>query len=138
MNNIEPGYIDYVQFIKSINNENIDSSNFKRHGAYTTILEHVSYDLGKKYANLIETEFTDISIENIHNYITLNDSIGNPVKYDFQIKNTNIHASPSSFRYIYHALLILKHFQTKKNKSIVEVGSRYGCLFLAIDFFRIF
>jgi hypothetical protein len=133
--NIESIYIDYVKFIQTITHENINNSNFKQKSEYTTILEHVSYDLGQKYANLIETEFIDISIENINNYVRLNDYIGNPVKYDFKIKNEIIHASPSSLRYIYHSLIILKHFEYKGNNSIVEVGGGYGGLFLAIDFF---
>jgi hypothetical protein len=131
----ESFYTDYVQFIKSINNENINYSNFKRDPLYTTVLEHVTYQIGKEYANLIEHEFVDISIENISDYLALNDAIGNPIKYDFQIKNKIINASPSSLRYIYHSLLILKHFEYKRNKSIVEIGGGYGGLFLAIDFF---
>ena len=128
-------YSKYITFLQSINAKNLSTINFKRNPAFTEILEHVSFDLGTKYIYFIENEFNNISIENIKNFIQLNDKIGNPVKYSYLIKNEIIESSPSSLRYIYNALVILQHYTTKNTRSVVEVGCGYGGLFLAIDFF---
>ena len=58
-------YQNYLNYIKNINSDNIKTINFKSNGDYTGILEHVSYDLGLKYLNLIETEFSHIDDKNM-------------------------------------------------------------------------
>lgn len=128
-------YSEYISYIKNINAENINETRFKQNSNYVPILEHTSFLQGMKYSHLIENEFTDISFENIKAFIDINDKIGNPEKQSYIVKNQNIQCSPSSLRYIYHALTILNHYKNKNNTSIVEVGCGYGGLFLAIDFF---
>jgi putative sugar O-methyltransferase len=104
--------------------------NFKRNPAYTYMLEHVDLKQGKEYLELIQK--TDITQEEILDYSSKNDSVGNPVKQTFG----NFSCSPSSLRYIYQAYLIIKHFKTfNQSINIVEVGGGYGGLFLAIEFF---
>ena len=83
----------------------------------------------------IEHEFGEISHEVIRGFAAKNDRYGTPTKYDFVYKNTPICCSPTSLRYVYHALLILRNYKASSSKSIVEVGCGYGGLFLAICYF---
>ena len=129
-------YSNYTEYVKLINDENIKSINFKSNRVYTSILEHVTYDHGNKYLDLIQNDFSNITSEQILEFLNINDKYGYPTKYKFTLKNNeNILCSPTSLRYIYHALLILKHYSKNNPTEIVEVGSGYGGLFLAICFF---
>jgi putative sugar O-methyltransferase len=128
-------YSDYSLFIKNINKTNIIDSNFKSHNNYTSILEHVSENLGQEYINYIKKNFQEISNNDIIKFINLNDLYGNPKKYDLKLDETTINCSPTSLRYIYHALLILQYYKDTECDSIVEVGCGYGGLFLALNFF---
>jgi hypothetical protein len=129
-------YSKYIDFIKTINYQNSKNFNFKNNQEYTDILEHVTNEQGKEYLNLIQSEFTNITEKQIIDYITINDMYGFPNKTIYELKNNRIiSCSPTSLRYIYHALLILKHYKTTNTKDIVEVGCGYGGLFLAICFF---
>jgi len=125
----------YTDYIKSVQIIGDNLKNFKSNSEYNSILEHVSYSLGVEYLSLIENEF-NISSKNIKEFIKINDKIGNPKKLAFTLTNNDfIICSPSSLRYIYHALIILNYFKTKNNISIVELGCGYGGLFLAICYF---
>jgi hypothetical protein len=129
-------YSNYVDFIKNINNQNYENFDFKSNNNYTEILEHVSIYQGAHYLHLIQNEFTNITEKHIIDYININDMYGFPNKTIYQLKNTSvISCSPTSLRYIYHALLILNHYKTTSTNDIVEVGCGYGGLFLAICFF---
>jgi len=105
-------YQDYNDFVKNV----VVSKNlsyFKSHPSYTFMLEHVTFDFGRKYISLIRNEF-NIDDEKIRTFCKLNDKIGSPNKYYFE--EINAYVSPTSLRYIYHALLILSHIkETKKN-----------------------
>jgi len=129
-------YDEYEKFV----NENKDFlEDFKINKNYNAILEHVTKEQGHEYISCIEkliTEsFQEITVENINHYIMLNDKYGNPIKYLFTIKNNNITCSPTSLRYVYHSLIILKHIKFTNLTKIVEVGCGYGGLFLAINHF---
>jgi hypothetical protein len=124
-------YIEYVKTIKEMQN-----SDFKSHTDYTYMLEHVSYELGLQYLKIIKQIHFDIDDSLILNYIILNDKYGKPKKHKYFLNSeTSFEASPSSLRYIMHALDILKYYKTTNLKNIVEVGCGYGGLFLAINFF---
>jgi hypothetical protein len=131
-------YNNYITYLHTLNNNNFANSYFKSSNKYKSVLEHVSYEQGLIYLKQINTNFTNVNIDDIKNYIKINDRVGNPNVYSYYIEqyNEKIIASPSSLRYIYHSLLILKHYTTKKNQNIVEVGCGYGGLFLAICFFK--
>jgi hypothetical protein len=127
-------YDRYIEYVKSI--KEIQNSDFKSHEDYTYILEHVSYDLGQQYLNVIKRIHFDIDDSLILNYILLNDKYGKPKKHTYFLNSeTSFEASPTSLRYILHALDILKYYKTKNLKNIVEIGCGYGGLFLAINFF---
>jgi hypothetical protein len=127
----------YDRFIKYVNSvKEIQNSDFKSNEDYTYVLEHVSYNLGLQYLNLIKTIHSYIDNSLILKFILLNDKYGNPKKYTFFFNSeSSFEASPTSLRYILHALDILKYYKTKNLRDIVEIGCGYGGLFLAINFF---
>jgi len=124
-------YGTYANYVESICQSG-DLSSFKSHPNYTYMLEHVSKNQGDEYLHCIKTS-TNINDNEIKNFCNINDSIGNPLKSDFQV----VTASPSSLRYIFHSHLILKHLSSLNLPSIdiVEVGGGYGGLCLAINHF---
>lgn len=128
-------YNDYEKIIELFLNYDISTINFKNNYHYNGILEHVSYEQGIKYLELILNEFPNILYDSIVEFVKINDRIGFPKKYTYNLNNTLLECSPSSLRYIYHSLLILKHYKEKNKKEIVELGCGYGGLFLAISFF---
>jgi hypothetical protein len=129
-------YSGYTEFIKNINIDNITYSNFKNNPKYNGILEHVSFELGNEYLNFIEKEFSEITTEQIIEYLRINDKFGNPKMFEFNIKNEQkVMCSPTSIRYIYHALLILKYYKKSNLTQIIELGCGYGGLFLAVCYF---
>ena len=126
-------YDSYLNFINILlNNENI-FLNFKSNNDYRHILEHVCVEQGLEYLKLIKNEF-NIEDNKILNFVNLNDKIGNPIKNQIM----NFSCSPTSLRYIYHSLLILKHVKNLNinNLKIVEIGAGYGGLCLALNFFK--
>jgi len=107
-------------------------SQFKRDKAYISILEHVTYEHGYLYLAAIKSKFKLTDTE-IAEFCTKNDGVGDPAKW----KYGDIVISPTSLRYIYHALLILEYCKNIEVTAprIVEVGCGYGGLALSIDHF---
>jgi len=127
-------YSEYVNSVINILQK--DELNFKNNSSYNCILEHVSYGLGQKYFDIIITVLTEmktVTFEDVIQFLLKNDKFGNPKKYTYKYNNKLFTCSPTSLRYVLHALLILNY--DSKNKSIVEVGCGYGGLFLAINHF---
>ena len=124
-------YETYQQFINRCLSDDALFQNFKNVYAYREILEHVSFDLGLAYLIHIWNEF-HLDTPLIVDYCSKNDAIGNTHLYEYA---TDLKCSPTSIRYIYHALLILKQIKSLNLESvdIVEVGCGYGGLCLAID-----
>ena len=128
-------YESYLNFImNALSNEKLYSQ-FKSNNDYRGILEHVSQNQGQQYYELIKNEF-NITNESIIDFVNLNDRLGCPIKYNIN----NIICSPTSLRYIYHALIILKYIKSLNlnNLNIVEIGGGYGGLCLAINYFQKF
>jgi mRNA-degrading endonuclease HigB of HigAB toxin-antitoxin module len=130
-------YTTYCNYLK---NEEFKSPEdryvgFKNTEAYTYMLEHVTENLGGQYLRLIFSEF-EVSEEDVVNYITTNDSFGNPIKSTYITPDGNtIACSPNSLRYAYQALVILKYYRSSECENMVELGCGYGGLFMAIDYF---
>jgi hypothetical protein len=121
-------YSSYINYIDSIiTTKNL--VNFKTHPNYTWVLEHVSPSQGREYLQHIRQK-TNLTENEIREFCTVNDSLGNPNKTNFGFMN----ASPSSLRYILHAHLILTHLKSLHlpSNDIVEIGGGYGGLALAI------
>ena len=129
-------YNNYQSFLQTP--ISIETFNFKSNPNYRGILEHVSVEYGNKYLNLILEEFPDIGVSEINEFCNINDLYGNPKKETFIKDNNNLNCSPTSLRYIYHALTILQYYHNTKCTNIVEVGCGYGGLCLAINHFMKF
>lgn len=125
-------YDSYISCIKTITHSNFLNTNFKSNNNYTGILEHVSYSQGLNYLTNILQEFSDININDIIELCKINDKYGSPNKYNY---SSQFNCSPTSLRYIYHSLLILKHLKQTNITKIVEVGAGYGGLFLSLNYF---
>jgi hypothetical protein len=134
-------YNSYLNYIRNITQNTISTSNFKSNKDYNGILEHVSKEQGEKYIKLINeivtSLFPEITIENIKNFLIINDKYGYPHKETFTFSDKSIiMCSPTSLRYIYHSLLILNYYKLRNDSTnIVEVGCGYGGLFLGICYF---
>ena len=99
-------------------------------------MEHLSKDVGAKYLKQIEEEFPTITFDQLKGFVTLNDKYGAPTKTIFTSQNMKLlYCSPSSLRYVYHALIMLPYFQETTQNAIVELGVGYGGLFMAINYF---
>lgn len=131
-------YEQYLNYI-SANIDKVEMSDFpfKRNDSYSYMLEHVTQELGRQYLDFIEKEFKNIPETNIEEFVKINDKFGSPQFCHYKLHSgKDLTTSPTTLRYIYHALLILKHYQeTASTKSMVEVGCGYGGLFLAICYF---
>jgi len=128
-----PTYTLHQEFITNLLDKDIKEIQFKNNPNYNTVLENLSREHGAEYLKRIETQFPDITFEDIRQYINTNDKYGGAVKTIFTMSNMKLlYCSPINLRYIYHALLILKYYQETGCKHIVELGQGYGGLFLAI------
>ena len=117
-------YRSYLQTITSL------PTPFKRHPAYTPILEHVSQSLGEEYLARILTD-TRLTLSQIVAFCAMNDAVGDP--HTATIGSLPAPVSPTSLRYLYHASLILEQAGPGPHR-MVEVGGGYGGLALALHF----
>jgi hypothetical protein len=131
-----PTYTNHQNFIETVLDGNIGEIQFKNNANYNNVLENLSRDNGVEYLSHIETEFPQVTFEDIRSFIMANDKNGGSIKTIFTMKNMKLlYCSPSNLRYIYHALLILSYYKETNCKNIVELGQGYGGLFLAINMF---
>ncbi len=133
---VENIYCNLHDTIQHFVNAN-DISIFKNHQHIISIFEHLSFHLGHEYYELLQKN-TTLSIEQVRSYCNKNDLIGGGDKYAY---GADWNTSPTNFRYLYHAHLILSHIRRLSpqlganewiEQSIVEVGCGYGGLCLAI------
>jgi hypothetical protein len=125
----------YVKFIKSVNVEEIINMNFKSSPDFTHVMDNVSKSQGEQYMKCIEEEFPDITYDDLRNFINMNDKYGNAKKVIYEKQGKLLYSNPSNMRYIYFALLILTDYKSCTGGDMVEIGSGYGGLFLAINYF---
>ena len=121
-------YQNYVKYCIETN----DFINFKNNPNYTYMLEHVNESEGMEYLKYILN--SGITYNDIIEYSSINDNLGNPNKFNYE---GILRISPTSLRYIHHANLIINHIKSLKLETIdiVEIGGGYGGLSIAIDFF---
>ena len=132
----KPSPKDHQLFIHSVLDKNMADIQFKNQGAYNMTLENVSKDQGTEILKYIETNFPQVTFEDIRAFIQVNDKYGGTVKSIFTTNKMKLlYCSPTTLRYILHALLILNYYKETMCKNIVELGQGYGGLFLAINAF---
>ncbi len=101
---------------------------FKSHPYYQKILEHVSFDQGQLYLEILKNDSPEI-IDKI-SLLKLNDLIGNPKKYEYDLIGE---ISPTTLRYAKVASDLKLLFGSLHNYSIAEIGCGYGGQMLVID-----
>ena len=137
MTSPQPGkeYAGYQSVLADQVNRSHFDWTFKSDETYRAILEHVSYEQGEAYLELIKNEFNDrwedqrlvpgaLRYEALR-AARINDAYGVPVTSSFP----SLHGSysPTNFRYIYHSLLALKHFSIyAPGAHVIELGAGYG------------
>ena len=117
---------DYFEVCEEIISDENLFSNFKQNPKYTPILEHVDYDLGWKYFNIICSDYGNYLLKKIIDLIPAfkrNDLYGNPLKYNYPIFGD---ISPTTLRYIKTLMDIISRGVDLNGKDIVEIGGGYG------------
>jgi hypothetical protein len=93
-------------------------SSFRRNPALTQIWEHVSYDLGQQYLDLID-------LDQYHpKHFAQNDTIGGADTHYYP--KIDMAISPSTLRYIHVLQELDKRFDLSTIESIAEIGGGYG------------
>ena len=129
-------YDNYTKYITNLLKQDLNDTSFKSAQEYNEVLENVSKALGTEYLKRIETEFPEITFDNMKEFINLNNKCGQTQKSIFTTSNMKIlYCSPSALRYIYHSLKIIHHIKNTNSKKVVEIGGGYGGLYLAINIF---
>jgi putative sugar O-methyltransferase len=117
----------YLFTVKQATQNEKKFDNFRSNLIYKSILEHVSYEYGLDYINIIKKESN--LLDNINNFL-INDEIGNPTRYFYD--ELKIKVAPTTLRYIKVASDIKKLFKDEIN-DIIEIGSGYGGQYLILD-----
>jgi len=120
-NNTDKAFGNYRTFCKKAAVDSAMFDGFKRHPHYISILEHVSFEDGTRYLDVIK-ETTPRLLELIDKFKE-NDKIGNP--------NTSFYPdigdiSPTTLRYIKVASDLIEIFDSWENETIFELGGGYG------------
>ena len=118
----------YIQICMEAVKDDEVFEKFKKDPRYTAILEHVSYEQGKEYAEGILQY--DVDVELVDSFKD-NDLIGGSTTFNYQQPFGRI--SPSTLRYIQNALDISYFFGEGELDKIVEIGGGYGGLCKTIN-----
>ena len=130
----KPCYQSYQSYLQTVVQEPYTQWSFKQHPSYLEILENVGKEYGIQYLYLIEQEYPIVTFDILRKYVNINDKYGNANKMIFTTRDHRLlYCSPSSLRYVYHALILLTKFQASGCQHIVELGCGYGGLCLAVQ-----
>lgn len=112
---------EYTKLIDSI----IESDNiyrkFKNKPEYRDVLEHVTYEQGLDYLNIIKNKSSEYM--NLFDEFSKNDIIGDPIKYNYEPLGE---ISPTTLRYIKVSSDIKNMFGDLSGMDIIEIGAGYG------------
>lgn len=111
----------YTAICRAAQSDDAAFRDFKRHPAYTEILEHVSFDLGRRYLQIIEASYPFLLP--YFDRFKINDQLGNPITFDYGKYGK---FSPTTLRYIKILGDIITKFGLTQATSIVEIGGGYG------------
>ena len=96
--------------------------NFKRSYSYREILEHVSYEQGAQYLDILKNRNDGILAEGLVTVLQ-SDDIGNPIKHKYA--DIDILLSPTTLRYLKVASDLQLMFGKELGK-VAEIGCGYG------------
>jgi len=129
----KPNYESHQKFIQSIVNQPIVQRSFKQEPQYMEVLENVSKEYGIQYLHYIETDYPMVTFDILRKYVNTNDKYGNANKTIFTTQDKKLlYCSPTSLRYLYHALVLINVYKSSGCRNMVELGSGYGGLYLAV------
>lgn len=115
-------YYAYNQFCQDAANDPHQFAHFKASGLYQLILEHVSFEQGRQYLDLIIEQSPEL-LEKMDSF-RKNDAIGHPNTYFYDPIGI---ISPTTLRYIKVASDLKLLFGSSLNgSSIIEIGGGYG------------
>jgi hypothetical protein len=133
--NAQSMYDEYTKVVQAslLDFQDPNRLGFKSNREYNRILEHVSAEEGLDYLDHIRAEFGSL-INKALDFCKMNDQYGKPHVYSYD-RFGNV--SPTSLRYVFHSLLILKYLKElgRSEYDIVEVAVGYGGLCLALHYF---
>lgn len=111
----------YPQVCQNAVNNDDSFRNFKRDPVYRQTLEHVPYELGCQYLDLIIRDYPDLVT--YFEKFRENDILGNPMTYSYGDYGI---FSPTTLRYIKTAGDLKQKFGNLSQMHIVEIGGGYG------------
>lgn len=118
----------YVAFVSQASQDYQVFKNFKRHPAYTAILEHASEAEGLAYLNIASKDSPEF-LEKIE-ALKANDEVGNPFIFEYPGVGK---VSSSTLRYLKVASDLRKYFGKNLGETIAEIGVGYGGQCLTLD-----
>lgn len=111
---------NYPSFAYKVAFDNQLFNNFRNEKSCIEVVETVNYELGLKFEKIIKDNYSNLLSK--LDYISLQDSLGNPIRYNFSIG----YFSPTTLRYIKIAGDIISFYKNIHKMSIVEIGGGYG------------
>lgn len=116
---------EYVSLCRKAAEQDKFFFDFRRNPIYNEILEHVSFEQGQEYIDVLEKNKCIFSKEDINNFCK-NDLYGNPKVFSYVINNEEYTISPTTLRYMKVLSDILRLFDVDNVHSIAEIGIGYG------------
>jgi putative sugar O-methyltransferase len=118
---------DYSSFVKTVTTNEKKFKSFRSNFYYRQILEHVDFQLGLKYFNLL-TEKSKSMLINYSEIVALS-SIGSPRRYFFPKSGL---ISPTVIRYQYVSQELNRLFGDSLGTNIAEIGVGFGGQFVVL------
>ena len=120
-NNIDTVFGNYKTFCQKAATDSAAFDTFKRHPDYMPILEHVSFEYGLSYLDVVKAKNPHL-LTHIDKFKE-NDKVGAP--------NTCLYTdvgdiSPTTLRYMKVASDLIEIFDSWENETIFELGGGYG------------
>jgi putative sugar O-methyltransferase len=115
--------ISYTEICKYSSERDDVFKIFKSLDNYKNVLEHVSYDYGRIYLDIILANDKDLLYSNMEKFL-LNDTIGSPGRFKYE--EIDIPVSSTTIRYIKILSDIKQLFGPLDGFDIVEIGGGYG------------
>jgi len=118
----------YIRAVENANHNFEAFLNFKRNEDYRFVLEHVSYEQGREYLEILRSEAPDF-VEGVNRFL-VNDIVGNPIRFFYEGAGL---VSPTTLRYLKVASDLRQLFGDLNAVTVGEIGVGYGGQLLILD-----